>query len=227
MVFAGLDRVASRLSADEAAQAGHLHIIATTPMVHGLLPRALSRFRGHPDFGISLQVVVRRELRPHFDQQKFDIALSTYPLGYPNKASEILADTTAVCVIPAGHRLTGHDVIEPADVLDDHFISMPLETSGRQRIDVAFYRLGLTRRLLSEAQNGMMICQLVAAGVGISVVDPFSARVVAPILIRLPFLPAIPYAFRVFFPLQRPHSPLAQDLASIACEVASEVLGGT
>jgi DNA-binding transcriptional LysR family regulator len=224
-VFAVLDRVASHLRPDEGAEAGHLRIIATTPLAHGVLPRALARFRSrHPNVGISLQVGVRRELRTLFDHQQFDIALSTYPLDYPDEASAILADPPAVCVLPLGHPLADRAVLAPADLVDEHFISMPLETGARQRIDALFHHLGLVRRRLSDAQNGVMICQLVAAGLGVSVVDPFSAKVFAAGLVRKPFQPLISYQFRFFFPLQRPRLPLAESLALVAREVARDTL---
>lgn len=224
-VFAVLDRVASHLRPDEGAEAGHLRIIATTPLAHGLLPKALARFRSrYPNVEISLQVGVRRELRTLFDHQQFDIALSTYPLDYPDEASAALADPAAVCVLPLGHRLAGRAILTPDDLVDEHFISMPLETGARQRIDALFQHQGLVRRRLSDAQNGVMICQLVAAGLGVSVVDPFSAKVFAADLLRKPFQPLISYQFRFFFPLQRPRLPLAESLALVAREVARDTL---
>lgn len=220
-VFADLDRVASRLRADQGTVAEDLRVIATTPMAHGLLPQALSLLRAeYPDVSFSVQVVVRRELRTHFDYQQFDIALSTYPLDYPEEASQLLANVDAVCVLPQGHKLAARAVVTPADLVAEHFISMPLETSARQRIDALFHRRGLKRRHLSDAQNGIVICQLVAAGVGVSVVDPFSARSFAGRMEQRPFRPAIPYQFRVFFPLHRQRSPLAERLGVIAREVA-------
>jgi DNA-binding transcriptional LysR family regulator len=220
-VFAGLDRMASRLRADQGQAAEDLRIIATTPIAHGLLPQTLARLRAEvPDLRFSVQVVVRRELRTHFDHQQFDIALSTYPLDYPEEASQLLSKVNAVCVLPRGHALAARAAVAPRDLVDEPFISMPLETSARQRIDALFHRLGLKRRHMSDAQNGIVICQLVAAGVGVSVVDPYSARSFAGQLVQRPFRPAIPYQFRVFFPLQRQRSPLAERLAVIAREVA-------
>ncbi len=223
-VFAGLDRMASRLRADQGTVTENLRIIATTPIAHGLLPQALSRLHAeYPDVSLSVQVVVRRELRTHFDHQQFDIALSTYPLDYPEEASQLLSNVEAVCVLPLGHPLSACEVVAPRDLVAEHFISMPIETSARQRIDALFYRLGLKRHRLSDVQNGIVICQLVAAGVGVSVVDPYSPRSFAGCLVQRPFRPAIPYQFRVFFTLQRHRSPLAERLAHIARDVAEEM----
>src|SRR5690606_17224640 len=141
--FAGLDRIASLLNTGDSGDIPHLCIMATAPMAHGLLPSALEVFRRRfPDVSVSVRVVVRRELRAQLDSQEFDIALSTYPLDYPEHASESLATAEAVCVLPVGHRLASRKLIQPTDLLDEHFISMPLETGARQKIDVLFQQTG-------------------------------------------------------------------------------------
>jgi DNA-binding transcriptional LysR family regulator len=223
--FAGLDRVASLLRSDQGAEVSHLRIVATTPLGHGVLPQALARFRAeHPQTTVSLHVVVRRELRAEFDRQQFEVALSTYPLDYPDDASDALADTEAVCVLPRRHRLARREVVTPADLAQEHFIAMPIETGARQKTDVLFSRLGVTRRVMSEAQNGTLICQMVAAGMGVSIVDPFSAHVFARDLVRKPLRPTISHHFRFFYPLQRPRSPLIADFRRIVREAAEAVL---
>lgn len=223
--FAGLDRIASLLQTDDGSEAMHMHIVATTPMAHGLLPWVLASFRSeHPNVSVSVQIVIRRELRAYFDRQHFDIALSSYPLDYPEDASAPLSKSMAVCVLPQGHKLAGRKALSPSDLADEHFISMPLETGARQKTDVLFQRMGVARRFMSEGQNGIMICQMVAAGLGVSIVDPFSARVFARDIVRVPLRPPIWHEFRFFFPLQRPLAPLTSAFAEVARRVARDML---
>jgi DNA-binding transcriptional LysR family regulator len=205
-VFASLERVEQLLHSRGAAEAVHLRIVATTPMAHG---------RRLPHVSVSLKVVVRRELRAQLDEQLFDIALSSYPLDYPDDATELIKCVESVCVVPHGHHLATRKVVTPVDLLEEHFIAMPLESGARQKNDAVFRSMGKRIRLMSEAQNGTIICQLVAAGMGVALVDPFSASVFATQLVQLPFQPAIEHQFRFFFPLQRPRLPMAMILAEI------------
>jgi DNA-binding transcriptional LysR family regulator len=223
-VFSSIDRVANLLCSARGSNAGHVRVIATTPMAHGLLPHALAAFRKkNPNVSVSLEVVVRRELRPHIDAQLFDVALSCYPLDYPDSASEMLQSVDAVCIVPIGHRFTGYESITAADLVDEHVVAMPLETAARQKMDAAFQNIAQRPKMVSEAQYGAVICQLVAAGMGVAVVDRFSALAFAHMLVQIPFRPTITHQFRFFFPLQRPRLPLAMSLAAICREVAEEM----
>ena len=223
--FAGLDKIASLLRSEEGASEAHLRIVATAPMAYGLLSSALKVLHvEYPEVTVEVKAVVRRELRSHIDAQQFDVALATYPLDYPDSASEMLTSADAVCVVPQGHLLASRSQIQPADLVDEHFISMPLETGARQKTDMIFQQMGYPRRLMSEGQNGTMICQMVASGLGVSVIDPFSALALDAGIVRIPFKPSIPYHFRVFFPLQRPRSPLALAFARIGREAAGQLL---
>lgn len=215
-LFASLDHVEQLLHSKDEVEAASLRIVATTPMAHGLLPRVLTEFsRRFPNVSVSLKVVVRRELRAQFDQQLFDIALSSYPLDYPDDATELIKCVDSVCVVPHGHHLAARSCVTPADLLEEHFIAMPPESGARQKTDAVFQSMGKRIRLMSEAQNGTIICQLVAAGMGVAIVDPFSASVFAPQLVRIPFRPEIEHQFRFFFPLQRPRLPMAMILAEM------------
>ncbi|MCC7427386.1 MAG: LysR family transcriptional regulator [Alphaproteobacteria bacterium] len=225
--FSGLDRIGAMLRRVERIGGGHLRILATTPMAHGLLPRALALLRQEVgEFNVALRSVQRREMRAWVDAQQFDLALTTYPLDYPAAATERFADVPGVCVLPAGHRLAGRRSIRAEDLADESFVSMPAETQARFRTDAVFERAGIRRRMVGEAQTAVLICDLVAAGLGVSVVDPFSASVARAGTVCLPFAPAIRFEFCVLYPLQRPRARLAEALAAAARRVAVTMQGG-
>jgi DNA-binding transcriptional LysR family regulator len=225
--FVGLDRIGAMLRRVEQIGGGHLRVLATTPMAHGLVPRALALLREEAGpFEFSLRSVQRREMRAWVDAQQFDIALTTYPVDYPADATEKFADVRGVCVLPMAHPLAAKQSIAAEDLADAPFLSMPAETQARFRTDAVFERAGVRRNMAGEAQTAVLLCDLVAGGLGVSVVDPFSASVGRTGIVIRPFAPEIRFEFCVLYPLQRPRARLAEALGAMARHVAEDVARG-
>jgi DNA-binding transcriptional LysR family regulator len=204
--YVGLDHITSFIQGMRRS-GGHLRLIATMPMAHGILPEAIARFRRtHSETVVVLKTVIRRDIQTWLDAQQFDIALTNFPVDYPSAATERLACANGVCVMPSAHPLVEKDIIHAADVAEEPFIAMAAETQHRLKVDRAFAEAGVQPNIIIEAQTGVIICELVAAGLGVSVVDPITARVVQKGLVSRPFLPAVQYEFRLLYPTQRARS---------------------
>jgi DNA-binding transcriptional LysR family regulator len=226
-VLARLDRLDNAARDVHRLPIGELKIMATPPLAYGFVPECLRRLRcTYPDLRVTLQVAFRREVRMLTDAQNFDVALATLPIEYPAPHSERLATFHGVCILPAGHRLTGKSVVEPIDLADEPFISPLPETLSRMRLDLLFDQVGVRRtRLMMESHTALMVCQMVAAGLGVAVTDPFTARAFAALGIAIrPFSPKIEYEYGLLFPLRRPRSQLAKEFAQAVQQCVSEYL---
>lgn len=226
-VLTRLDRLDTVARDVRHLSVGELRIVATPPLAHGLVPECLRRLRCvYPDLRVTMQVAFRREVRMVTDSQNFDIALSTLPIDYPAAESERLVSVRGVCILPTGHHLTKKAVIEAADLAEEPFISPLPEALSRMRLDLLFDEVGVRRkRQMMESHTPMTICQMVAAGLGVAVTDPFTARAFAHLGIAIrPFAPAFEYEYGLLFPLRRPRSRLAQEFAEAAHDCASEYL---
>ncbi|ALG74478.1 hypothetical protein VY88_20200 [Azospirillum thiophilum] len=212
-VYGGLDRIGNLLQNISLLHQGHLRLVVSVPMAQRLLPQALADFqKTRPDINVSIKVVVRREMREWLDAQQFEVALATFPIDYPAEHVEHLATLNGVCVMPAGHRLAELKVVRAADLEGEPFISIIPETKLRRNVDELFEREGVGRRLLIETQTGAAICDLVAAGLGVSVVDPFTASAfTAKGLAIRPFRPVIRFDFGLLLPMRRPTSLVARE----------------
>lgn len=201
--YVGLDHIASVMQGIRRS-AGRLRLLATMPMAHGLLPEAVRRFRrGHGETAISLKTVIHRDIRPWLETQQFDLALTNMPLDYPASATEPLARTPAVCIMPPEHPLAAKTLVEPADIDGLPFVAMAPETQHRLKVDRALAQAGVRPDVVIEAQTGILICDFVAAGLGLSITDPFTARAAgAAGVICRPFAAAIAYEFGLLLPIQ-------------------------
>ncbi|PQO22223.1 hypothetical protein C2I36_14235 [Rhodobacteraceae bacterium WD3A24] len=203
---------------------GHLQILASTPMAQQFLPEAFATFQStRPNVSISLRIVVKRETKKWLESQQFDIALLSFPIDYPSTQTQDLVSVDARCVVPTGHPLAEKDVIDAEDLEQENFISIVPDTTLRIRVDNAFQSMGVYRqKMLLETQSGASICQMVGAGMGVSVIDPFNAAAFNKLNIAIrPFRPRIRFDYGLVFPLQRQKSKLVGDFANVLKNRAS------
>src|SRR5437763_1368773 len=77
---------------------------------------------------------------------------------------------------PPPTRSERRRVLRPADFAGEPFIALGPTTPSRFRIDDLFSRHGVERSIRVETPLSEIACALVASGVGLSIVDPFTAR---------------------------------------------------
>ncbi len=223
--YVSLDRISEFIDDLELFKSGQLRLIASIPMGYTMVPLALERLRSsYPDVKISLKIIHRREFSDWIDTQQFDLAVTTFPIDYPAKSCEVFAKTNGVCVLPEGHPLAKKNIINANDIEGVSFVSFAPDTMARHNTDQIFGKKGIRRNLKMETQTSIAICELVARGLGVSIVDPFTATKFnyTGIEIRA-FRPAIQYNFGFLFPLHQPLSPVARHFAKLIRECADEI----
>jgi DNA-binding transcriptional LysR family regulator len=132
-------------------------------------------------------------------------------VDHPSVQVESLARVDAVCVLPPGHLLSNRTALEPEDLQDEAFIGLGREDRSGQMISRAFEDRGVTRNIHLETNLSEVACRLVAAGAGVSIVDPFTAGQFEPAsLVVKPFRPSVVFEMFLLFPAFRPRSLLLQ-----------------
>ena len=213
-VYPGLTHLSKLMQNIALTDSGLIRIIATMPMVQRLVPEALRAFHEQmPQIRISVKTIVKRELREWLDGQQFDVGLATLPVDYPAANILPLASLNCACVLPPEHPLGEAEVVYAQDLAQEPFISIIPDTVLRRRVDQVFDQLGVQRRLMIETQSGAAICDMVAAGLGVSVVEVFTASAFADkgVIVK-PFRPAINLQFGLLMPVQRPQSHAVETL---------------
>ena len=199
---------------------GHLSIVASSPIARGLLPPALRTFReAHPNITVALETVPRRELARRLESQHFDLGFVALPCDYPDEGLLPIAGFNGMCILPPGHPMAAAEVVHLRDLHNEPLIGLPTSTVWRMRVDAAFDELGLSFAPVVEAQ--VEIGDLVRAGIGLAIVDPFTAQTaqISGVIVR-PLMPEITYEMAILFPVTRARSRLAQALAAQAQQTA-------
>lgn len=219
--FAGLQVL--RQAADDIKnfRSGNLHIACLPALATGFIPAVIKEFRAaNPAVRIQLQTRSSSTVRLWVAAQQFDLGLATPGGEVQGVRAESFLKITGVCVLPAEHPLTAREVITPADLRNQPFISLALEDPVRSKIDHAFEQAGVERDMIVETQYAMTICGLVRLGVGCAILNPLSAADFAQhgIVLRR-FEPAIEFEYMLYLPTFRPPSRMAGEFIDLMKQV--------
>lgn len=124
----------------------------------------------------------------------------------------ICPSARCVCLLPAGHRLASRTTIRAEDLQNEPFISLSEDSMLRVHVDRLFEARGIPRRLNLFARSPASICSFVRLGMGVSILNPFTAHVddVPGAVIR-PFEPRIEWPFVCVRPTGAELTPLQGD----------------
>lgn len=204
-----LQRVAASLRSERA---GRLNIVVMPALGQRYLPQIIARFlTEHPDAEVALHTHGSQVGNQRVASQQVDLVLSFLNTEHPSVIKRTLCRVEAVAALPPGNPLAERDMLEPADFAGLPFISFTSDTRTRHAVDQVFEAADVDRVKRIETYISEAACALVAEGVGVSLVDPFTAAAFAADgrIITRPFSPAPPYAIRLLRPRYRAQSRLA------------------
>ena len=208
----GLARV--QASARELRQfaTGRLHLACLPALAHALVPPALRRFAvRHPQASVTVVPMESPALEAALSEQQADLGLTearSAPLGCELHP---LVEADEVVVLPAAHPLAEREVLALADPY-------------RAQIDALFAAAGVARAARLESASAVSICALVAEGLGLSIINPLTARAMAAGDARLvvrPLAASVRFQVALVRPLWRAEHPLLGDLQGALVAAAS------
>jgi DNA-binding transcriptional LysR family regulator len=193
-LFVGLEELNQQVHAILSLTSGTISVAATGLYANGLLPEIIAKFRQKfPGIAIRLDSQPQDRVAEWVASRRSDIGIATLPIANSSIPTRELMRRPALCVFPAGHEFEAHNTVSADDLTNRSFISFPRGTPFRFEIDMLFERAGIDRQMLTEATTHEAVCNLVAAGLGVSIVSPYSPHIRSnPRLAFRLFKPAIP-----------------------------------
>ena len=213
----GMERIARTAHAIKTQQSGSLQVMAPPSIALSFMPRAIAHYlKGHGEIQILLGVYDSRTIVDMVIGRRCDVGIVNLPISHAGTHGDSLLSTAHVCAVPASHRLAGRTKLVPSDFEGELFISQPNHTGTRLLIDAMFASHGVKYKPAQiETQVSATMCSLVAAGLGLSLVDAITAmEYVASDLRFIPFEPAIPLEFSVLTQVQRAPPRLAESFVA-------------
>ncbi len=213
--FVGLERIENAARNLREGRAGSLRVAALPAFNVGFLPRVVGRYlKQKPDLEIAIYGSISSQVVDWVTSGFCELGFAQLPLDFPGIDIEILPAMAPVAVLPTGHRLAAKAVLAPEDFIDEPFISLEQSTQLRYRIDALFSAHRVARQTRVETPLSMIACGLVAAGAGLSVVDPFTAEEYRGKGVEVrPLRPAVTYDIAIIWGAGRFRSAVALDFA--------------
>ena len=210
--FIGLDRL--RLAAQDIRTfgTGRLRICCLTALSKQVMARALHRFMAkNPGATVSLQVRTSATVWELTAGGQCDLGIAGPKTGFAGVTAQPFLALPGVLALPAGHKAARRSVLGPREVAECDFVTLVPEDSTRMAIERAFAALGLVPRVRVETQYSATVCTLVAAGLGVGLVNPLVAEEHRhlPLVFRR-FRPDILFESLLLLPSGRPHSQLVE-----------------
>ncbi|MBK3400736.1 MULTISPECIES: LysR substrate-binding domain-containing protein [Methylobacterium] len=215
--FASVDRIREAAADIRAADTGKLSLAALPALAFGIMPAALEAYRAqHPRTSVTLAVQTSARVEELAAAQAIDLGFAELPLTRNGVDVEPFCQTPLVLAVPPAHPLAGRSEVTPQDLTGEPLIALPQTSLSRQRLDQAFARAGMTCRPALEAQYSALVASLIARGLGIGLLDPFTAAGSdGRGLIHVPFRPSILFEVGVLHPTQRPLSRAARAFLAV------------
>ncbi len=225
--FVGLSAIEAAATRIRAFGAERLRVAAMPRLAGGLLARAVARFKGdHPDVVVAIHSGDDEAVNEWVASGFCDAAMTMIYGDLPATGPDHVLTMECVAVLPPTHPLAARGRLMPGDLRDEPFVAPPLGSALRSRIEGLLAAEGVEMRVTAEAGLGAATCALVAAGLGLSLMNPLAAyeeSLVSPIAIR-PFAPSLPVHFALLFPPDHTQSRLVQTFSGCARAIMREEL---
>jgi DNA-binding transcriptional LysR family regulator len=205
--LAAIDNIVDIARDIRTLKSAHLRIAAPMLTAFGILPAAISAFRAkYPNARVSLEIKDLRDIAEWVASGPFDIGVTALPFEDPRVECEPLATVPQVVVLPKRHRLAERRVVRLKD-LDGEVMILPSGDPPRAVITGALRAAGLKVHSTIDTSSAFSVCQLVAAELGVGIVDPFTFKLASGFgIVARPLRPVIEYPFGFFFPAHRQRS---------------------
>lgn len=175
--FVGLDQLvqsaeAIRGDVDERVQVACLPLLAQT-----LMPQVAARFlREEPQARLSVHALDQSRLLRELLGGRFSFGVVETGVAVDGTWMEEIELGEEVVVLPTAHPLTAKKTLRPSDLTGERFISFPDDDMYSRRFDKLLEEAQIVRPLRLEASTAEAVCAMVKFGLGVSIVNPITAR---------------------------------------------------
>lgn len=222
--FVSVDKITEIARDIQSARMGSLTVAAMPALAHGFLPTVVARFaKHHPRARISLLVCPSAKIEELVSAHHVDFGLGEFPFVRSSVNAAEFCRAPYVLGMPSGHRLAALREVSASDLAGVPFISLSNNTAARHTIDQQFLMANVIREQYYDAQNSGVVAGLIAQGLGVGLIDPFTAHDFHGRGIEIrPFEPQISFRVGVLHPAHRPLSRVGREFLGMLQTVRKE-----
>ncbi|WP_185266449.1 LysR substrate-binding domain-containing protein [Halopseudomonas xiamenensis] len=205
-----------------------LRIVALARLANSLVSPALARFvKEHPDQRFSVDVRGHRDIEQWVAGRHYDIAVAlTKPCNHPAVIQRPFFDTDAMAMIPRGHPLEAADAVSAQQLAEHDIIALASGLRPRLQMEEIFQAAGVELNCKIETTSSVLACQMVAEGLGVTIIDRLTALAVDTSRFCLrPLAPRYRLQFVLLFPPGFEETPATTSLVRCLRDEVVAALG--
>lgn len=212
-VFVGIAHLRGAAARIRDFGSGELRVASLSALSTNIMPRAIAALTArNPGVAITFQTRMSSVVRDLVASGQFDIGVVADEIDKTGVEVRPFARFRAALAVPTGHPLEALKVIRPADLVGYPFIALSPEDTTRQEAEAALAAEGVELSTILETPYSTTICSMVAAGVGVGLVDPLTANLFEGRgLVLRPFEPALHFRTLLILPPHRPASRIVEE----------------
>jgi len=174
-----VEQAASQARAIGAGTSGHLEIGLSGSLLLGPLPRLIASYRRtFPGVAVALHEMTPAAQLAALRERRIDLSFSRTAVNDELFAAELAWSDPVVVALPRGHRLARRRHLELADLRDELFVMLRIDSSGFARyLHACCVEAGFAPRASQQVVESQAIPSLVAAGLGVALVPASVQRV--------------------------------------------------
>ena len=199
-LVSNLDELKHSVMALREFGASRVGIAVIPGLGFGYIPTLIGRMRlVNPRLAIYLDIMSSHDVVHAVEAGTFDIGFATLPIASNQLVVDELFKTEAVCLLPKDHPLERTDSIHLEQLAGQHLVVPNQPNIAADQLLRLIAGNGVRIAGKTEA-NIASICSLVGNGVGLSVMNPITARDLAHAgMVTKTFAPAIHYSFGMVY----------------------------
>lgn len=182
--------------------AGHLRLTCLPGFATSHLPDVLADFLAdRPGVTVTVEPDRPERILEWIVGEQYDCGITDGFDGHPAIEHETIPVRT-VCVFPPGHRLGEKAIIRAEDLDGERVIHTRRQSQFYRDLNEALIAAGVSVTPIIEIRQFTAACELVARGVGVSVVSALDAQAYpAHVLGHRPFAPEVPHRLTLVRPV--------------------------
>lgn len=191
--------------------AGHLSIACLPGFATSHLPAVVTKFlRTRPDVTITLEPDRPERILEWIVGEQYDCGITDGFDGHPAIESTML-NVRTVCIFPKGHRFQDLDQVDAGQLDKERFVHTRRDSSFYRSLNDVFRKASVSPAHVVETRQFTAACELVAQGVGVSVVSELDAVTYQDRLGYRPFTPSVPHKICLVRPIHKRPSKITLD----------------
>jgi DNA-binding transcriptional LysR family regulator len=207
-----------------ARTAGHLRVACLPGFATSHLPAVVASFLDtRPDVTITLEPDRPERILEWIIGEQYDCGITDSFEGHPAIDSTTL-DIRTVCIFPLGHRFSDLKQIKPEHLDNERLIHTRRDSHFFHTLSEMFRKFSVSPRLIVETRQFTGACELVALGVGVSVVSELDARNYNGRLDYRPFSAGVRHRLSLVRPIHKMPSMITLDFMEVFRESLNDLV---